>query len=1175
MTSAESDGATGALTPPHRTSAELEQWLVEHDLAHLGRLPLEAVAAELSPALWPQLRAASIGRRLSELTSEETLRASTLGPRFKQLLAPLVWRFFAQELEQAQAAQSERGERLSPPSDARTAALHAQLLQLRTGQPLQPARPQSQLPLTALRVEPALPGFRFVEPNAWFALPRSAGNFLRPEVVLTLGVSPRSECSCRSQRCVHQLAAIDTALLWLKQAPNKRFLEQVSELTKAPWERTLQALGQAMESARARPALDLRFRLGVVSDEVRIEAWLHKQDKHGKELTPSAVSRKQLLERYSVELSARDRAIVALLTDTGAPASRALLESLSGHPQLVLASAPDQAARIDRAAVGLVAEERNGALRLTAGVDGTALPTSLCQRIARAKSGDLLFLFDGARLSLLDAKPAVSSALQVLVQQGDLFPAEAQAALLSSLSSWAREVPVAMPRSVLGEAALPTTTPVLRLAAQANGAVHVEVLVRPLDAGPSVVPGRGVRDLHLRRGDKAVHVVRDFAQELAATKQLIAELPLATAEPLEDLPFQYRYPSAQGALQLLAVCAERTLVPEVEWVGLPVRLLGTAQVAMLRVMVKRRSEWFGVLGGLSVEGERVELGRLLDAVRRRERYVELDGRGYLELDEALRNHLALLADHVRPVGEQLELGPSASSALHALERAGAQLDRDGVFCQLEARTSAAMALMPAVPSGLTSELRSYQIEGYRWLVRLAESAAGAILADDMGLGKTVQALALLLERSQRGPALVVVPTSVAFNWRAEAQRFAPGLTLRQYGAEPTSSGERRERAELLSSLGPGEVVLVSYALLLRDREAFAKVAFATAIFDEAQNLKNATSQRFRAAKGLKIEFSVALSGTPMENHLGELWSLFHLVYPQLLGSWESFRRRFAAPIEKQLDPEAAPALGRVIAPFLLRRTKLEVEAELPARTEISVPVTLSTNEWQLYEDARLAALSDLETRKSKLREQERRVEVLAALTRLRLLASHPRLYDERSLVVSSKLERLLRLCAELRAQGQRALIFSQFTSHLGLVREALEQSGLEYLYLDGSTPAKARGELVRDFQEGSAPLFLISLKAGGVGLNLTAASNVILLDPWWNPAVEDQAADRAHRPGQTKPVTIYRLISLGTIEEQMLNLHAQKRALVSKVLLGERAPAGLGAEELVELLRGNAAASAQ
>jgi SNF2 family DNA or RNA helicase len=418
---------------------------------------------------------------------------------------------------------------------------------------------------------------------------------------------------------------------------------------------------------------------------------------------------------------------------------------------------------------------------------------------------------------------------------------------------------------------------------------------------------------------------------------------------------------------------------------------------------------------------------------------------------------------------------------------------------------------------------------------------------------------VLLHRKALGPALVVAPTSVGFNWLEEARRFAPRLRLRLFS-------EEADRGGALDALGPGEVLVLSYGLLTRDVERLAKVRFATIVFDEAQQLKNATTHRFRAARALQGDFKFALSGTPLENHLGELWAMFAIVFPGLLGSWEAFRVRFATPIERQVDPTAAPALARVLQPFLLRRTKAQVETQLPPRTDVRVPVVLSPAEWTLYEDARLAALADLETNKTTLREQERRIEVLAALTRLRLLASHPRLYDAGSKVESAKLERLLELVRELIAEGQRALVFSQFTSHLALVREVLDREGVRYEYLDGQTPAGARAERVRAFQEGDAPLFLISLKAGGFGLNLTAATSVIHLDPWWNPAVEDQASDRAHRIGQSKPVTVYRLVAHGTIEEQMLGLHEHKRALVAGVLEGKDQAGKLSTQELLGLL---------
>ena len=928
----------------------------------------------------------------------------------------------------------------------------------------------------------------------------------------------------------------------------------------SPWEGTLQALDEALlTSPTERAGVAITWRLSV-SDPAGIEVApaLHKIGKSGQPGVGTVVTRRRLLVEHGAKLAPEDARITALLPEDDGFASRAALDALVDHPRLFLQEHPDRWVRVERAPVGLVAEARGASVRVTAGVDGAPLPPDLLDRVRRSRPEDVLFLWDGRRVTLLDVKPELRAVLAVLKKEGDLFPPESRPALLAALTRWAAHLPVAMPRSVLGESVAAQLLLVLRLEAVAGGAVVAELRVRPLPDTASCAPGQGPRDVHVRRGDTAVHAVRDLRAEEAAADALLVAVPLEDAEPTE-LPFTFRFPTAHGALALLAACAALPSPPALEWVGTPVRSAGRHGTGALRITLDENREWFGALGGLVVGGERVELARLLDSARRRERFVAMNAHTYVELDDELRRHLALLSDHARLTVDGVEVGPSAVAVLHDLDRAGARVKADAKWRELVARVQAADTLDLPVPVGLTAELRPYQEAGFRWMARLAEWGAGGVLADDMGLGKTVQSLALLLARADRGPALVVAPTSVAFNWRDEAARFAPSLGLTLYGDAP-------DRDLALARLGPGDVLVVSYGMLVHDGDRLAARRFATVLFDEGQNLKNAATQRARAARALVADVKFALSGTPIENHLGELWSLYTVVFPALLGGWEAFRRRYALPIEKQTDPATAPALARVLTPFLLRRTRGQVATELPPRTEVRVPVVLSTPEWTLYEDARLATLSDLETRAVTLKEQERRVDVLAALTRLRLRASHPRLYDPRSELPSSQLARLLELLDELRAEGERALVFSPFTSHLALVREALEERDIPYEYLDGQTPTHAREQRIRAFQDGNAPVFLLSLKAGGVGINLTAASTVIHLDPWWNPAVEDQASDRAHRRGQTRPVTIYRMVVLGTIEEQMLALHADKRSLVSRVLDGDGDSATLTTQDLVALL---------
>ncbi|MFZ5445920.1 MAG: SNF2-related protein [Myxococcota bacterium] len=1139
------------MAPRFATRADFHAWLEARGLAHVGRLNLEAVAPFVDERHWSRLRVLGARRRLSDLASAEGVAAARewLDAALREELPAAVERFVDAEEAAATLARTQLDERLAPPVEPRARALHARLLELRRRVPTQIApRPTATLDVEQLDFDRTLPGFRFKDLLPTELPLRAGGGFGRPTVRLALSDgATKLDCACLASHCVHALAALDTALVAVQRGLDEKVL---AELSRPAWARTLAALDAAFDAQPETPPVattQLTFRLAVTKeDEVSITAWAGDE----------RCSRAELLRGG---VAPGEAPLVALLPEDGAPASRALLEGLIGHPRLVVARDPSLAATIERAPVGIVAEERGPSVRLTIGLEGAPFPPWLFERVRQAKDDALLFLWDEGprRLTLLDVRPEVRRLLALLGNHTD-FPPEAHAALLTSLSKWARVMPVAMPRSVMGESVPPQLAPVLRLEARASGIVEVELRIRPIADAPALQPGVGPRDVHLRRGDKPFHSVRDLRAEQAFAEQLVAELPFSRAEPSVVHPFLYSFERPEDVFELLDACARRAIPPELEWVGTPLRNLGATGPRALRVTVQHHLEWFGVLGELHVKGERVELARLVEAGRRRARYVQVSTHGWIELNELLRRHLEKVAAHAHVTRQGVRVGPAAISALQALAEAGAELEGDAQWKQLAARVTAARTLELPLPAGLKTSLRPYQREGYEWLLRLAAWGAGGVLADDMGLGKTVQALAVLLARAELGPALVVAPTSVAFNWVDEAARFAPSLRLLVYS-------EAKDRELSLDQLGPGDVLVVSYGLLLRDAQRLAARAFATAVFDEAQQLKNAQTQRAHAAKAIRADFRFALSGTPLENHLGELWSLFSILFPTLLGSWESFRDRFAIPIEKNIDPNAPAALAQVLEPFLLRRTKAEVEHELPARTEVRVPVVLSAAEWQLYEDTRLAALSDLETPKRELKEQERRVQVLAMLTRLRLAASHPRLLEPSAAPASSKLLRLLELLDELRAEGQQVLVFSQFTSHLALVAEALRERRIDFVELDGSTPAAERRERVRKFQDGGVPVFLLSIKAGGVGLNLTASSNVIILDPWWNPAVEDQAADRAHRLGQTRPVTIYRLIARDTVEELMLSLHEKKRALIERVLTGKGRASKIGTDELLAL----------
>ncbi|WP_426308349.1 DEAD/DEAH box helicase [Acidovorax facilis] len=481
-----------------------------------------------------------------------------------------------------------------------------------------------------------------------------------------------------------------------------------------------------------------------------------------------------------------------------------------------------------------------------------------------------------------------------------------------------------------------------------------------------------------------------------------------------------------------------------------------------------------------------------------------------------------------------------------------QLQGDVGLAQLAKRLRTIGTPQPvAAPQGLQVQLRPYQLEGLAWLQYLRAQGLGGILADDMGLGKTAQALAHVLAEKEAGrltrPALVVLPTSLLFNWQAEAARMAPSLrVLALHGA---SRGQR------YLQIADHDLVLTTYPLLWRDVEALAAQPFHLLILDEAQMVKNAGSRSARALRKLQAPHLLCLTGTPLENHLGELWAQFDFLMPGFLGDVRSFNARWRKPIEENGETLRAQLLAQRVRPFILRRRKQDVATELPPRTEVIQRVQLQGKQRELYEAVRTTA--DKQVRRALERQSfdGAQITILDALLKLRQVCCDPRLVKGTTKTAQTmeraKLELLADMLPALVDEGRRVLVFSQFTEMLGLAAELLDTLALPYLTLTGQTPPRQRGAVVRQFQaqdETSAPILLVSLKAGGLGLNLTAADTVIHLDPWWNPAVEEQATARAHRIGQDQPVFVYKLVVEGSIEERMLELQARKAALAQGVL---------------------------
>lgn len=571
--------------------------------------------------------------------------------------------------------------------------------------------------------------------------------------------------------------------------------------------------------------------------------------------------------------------------------------------------------------------------------------------------------------------------------------------------------------------------------------------------------------------------------------------------------------------------------------------------------------------------DRETLIQVLDAYRNKKQFIRLDDETFLDIiNPAIAQLNNLLEDvGLRPdalLREHIELPAYRAESLTpaALENI-LDCDKDANLASFAKRINQAGSNYVPLPEGLQATLRPYQIIGYQWFVNLANLGLSGILADDMGLGKTLQTIAFLLERHQKNPdalSLIVVPTSLIYNWQEELDRFAP--SLRYY----ILSGSSEERYKCLANLKPGSILITSYATLRRDIDHYTKLSFNCIIADEAQYIKNSYTQNALSLKSLKATHRFALTGTPMENALTDLWSIMDFCMPGYLHSWTHFRNVYEIPITRYDDEERLQRLHHMVTPFLLRRIKQDVLADLPDKIETTLYTNLSNEESRIYQGQ--LALSQKTFIDSLAQEDNThsRIRILALLMRLRQVCCSPALFLEGFQSPSSKLKLALDVIRDRHENGHQMILFSQFTSMLDLIAKELDESDIPYLMLTGQTPSSERMALVNRFQNDHIPVFLISLKAGGVGLNLTAADTVIHYDPWWNQSVENQATDRTHRIGQKETVHVIRLICKNTIEEKIMLLKDKKATLADNVV-GERKGffASLTEDDLRDLLNIN------
>lgn len=960
-------------------------------------------------------------------------------------------------------------------------------------------------------------------------------------------------------RCVHSSRPYEELAAQLQETTGTGSLLPVVK-TEAPWERSLKAILNFCSENRD----------DAVNNRTNRLVWFLRINQYGIDIFPKlqsrkpggtwtggrAVALKRLKDRQVPCMTLQDHKITSAVVkennayyynkesyyiDPGLA-----LPAMVGHPLVFREADPPMLVELVGKELEIVIKPEKGGFRIN-----FSIPLGLPDVYVKEESPN--------RLVVIKVSAKQRRIADIIGPKGLKIPAKGKDKLQDIVKSLSSVVTV---QSELEEQrkdipAVPADSTIYIRFLPLGEGLKMELLVRPFAGGNHYYkPGAGGARLVTHIKGKSIQTTRNLAEETANYSSVLSRCP--TLAGRDD-------GSAAVVLEktedVLPVLLELDAIKDdivMEWPeGEKITVRPQVYPRQIQVKVKQAKDWFSIEGELKVDDSLVlSLRQLLELLEESpSRFIPLGKGQFIALTETFRRRLRELNSMTRKSGKNLGLHPLAALSLEDLWDE-LNVKGDNHWRKLRKRIRQVKEYNPPLPSTLQGQLREYQEEGFKWLSRLAYLGMGACLADDMGLGKTVQAISVILQRAADGPTLVVAPKSVSLNWTAEAYRFAPTLNPVLFGG--------KDRQNLLDNIGPFDLLVCSYGLLQQESERLAAVKWTTIVLDEAQAIKNITALRTRAALNLQGDFKIITTGTPIENHLGELWSLFSFINPGLLGTLNRFNRVFAGPIQEDNSAEARRRLKRIVQPFILRRIKSEVLEELPEKTEILLPVEMDEQEAAFYEALRREALEKIENTGEP--EVQKRFKVLAEIMRLRRACCHPTLAAPGIEIGGSKLALLGQLVDELKENRHKALIFSQFTDHLAIIRRFLDEKGIDYQYLDGSTSLKNREKSIRAFQAGQGELFLISLRAGGFGLNLTAANYVIHMDPWWNPAVEDQASDRVHRIGQQRPVTIYRLVTSNTIEEKIVKLHKTKRDLADSLLAGTDASAALSVDQLIELI---------
>lgn len=1004
-------------------------------------------------------------------------------------------------------------------------------------------------------------------------------------------------CSCsigESSVCPHGRVLLEWALDILHDTSDPLHHDLVDIVCQPGWTRLVGSL-KLWNGEIHREILEgeqeLVWRLGGQGCDLVIQPVLRTRTKAGGWRRGRALSAAVCLEEYLEQISPKDRLLLATLALVERSDSdqrrRALLssgiETLLGHPRVFSLEAPTRSMTVEQVRPVVTFVHSGDWYRLAIRLGGRLVQGEDLPRYRLDKHHIVLVDEAEGRCFVAAVSPRIAGLLSALERLRVDLPPESHPPLIDELSRYQPDVELDVPLELRGKTQEASTRITLHLTPRRNGGLEASLRVKPADDfGPIWPPGEGPEVVYAHSGGQRISVHRDLAAERRSALPLLDELGLDKTSPVGA--FTWYLEVRDEALDLVATAlslgnnlpiawpetTEPWQISDVSMSQLIVKVrragksnkgrkAGKASKASQEdtrrigaMAVKNDAEKLGGLGEIrfSVEGwatlptEKISLDDMLAATRGGSRYFEMSPSTFAHLDGGLRDYLKALDVILLTQGRRgIVLGSAhADRASELLSRLDSS-EVDDSFRDLCARVDETLELVPEPPPALLNQLRPYQVDGFRWLARMAHRETGCCLADDLGLGKTLQAIAIILSRSNSGPTLVVAPTAVGTRWALDLQRFAPSLRLLTL-REPLQT-------PMIRQLGPNDVLIVSYSQLALDIELLESRRFATVVFDEGHMLKGPQALRTRAACRVRASFRLVMANSHVDGDLEELWSLFHPVNPDLLGPWEHFASRFVVPIEQEVNEERRASLTRMINPFVLRRRKAQVAAELSSQTEVVFPVELTQDERRWYEATRRTTLESLAADR-KATEDSRRRTLLSTLTRLRLLACHPRLIDPDSALPSSKVAAALKLLDQYH-QGERStLIVSQFTSHIALLRESLDLRHLKYGCLDHGTTPRSRSRLVERWQLGQDQLLLLSLEAKAPRLNLTGADTVIHLDPVWPGTFGVKTGAAQGRKALHRPLTVIQMIAQGTLEEAILDLHNRQAELAEGIIAGSQ-----------------------